>query len=342
MKKDKILVIGACGQIGTELTVALGRQYGPENIIVSDILPDIAGRKNYITLNVMDHANLDKVVKENEVTQIYLLAAMLSARGEQNIDAAWQLNVQSLLSVLKIAKEQQLDKVFWPSSIAVFGPGSPKYNCPQQTRIEPDTVYGISKRTGEYWCNYYYEKHGVDVRSIRFPGLISYTAPPGGGTTDYAVEIFHQALDNCHYTCFLEEDNCLPMMYMPDAVRAVLELMNAPKEKLTVRTSYNIAGMSFSPCDLAAEIKRYLTGFDVTYAPDFRNAIASSWPASIRDDQARKDWQWTPEYDLKGMTMDMLGQLSRQKGLELCNGFAFKTAHPDFPVDNYVFTKVEQ
>ncbi|MGF7037801.1 NAD-dependent epimerase/dehydratase family protein [Mucilaginibacter lappiensis] len=340
MKKDKILIIGARGQIGTELTVALNRQYGPENIIAADIHPPIAGQANYITLDVLDHAALENIVRELGVTQIYLLAAMLSARGEQDIDAAWHLNIQSLLSVLKIAKNLALDKVFWPSSIAVFGPGSPKYNCPQQTRIEPNTVYGISKRAGEYWCNYYFEKHGVDVRSIRFPGLISYTAPPGGGTTDYAVDIFHQALEKGHYTCFLEEDNCLPMMYMPDAVRAVLELMNAPRESITIRTSYNLAGMSFAPCDLAAAIRAYVPGFNVSYAPDYRNTIANSWPVSIKDDQARKDWSWKPEYDLKTMTIDMLEQLCIQKGLVLDETFPLKTAYPDFPVDNYEFTKI--
>jgi len=256
MKIDKILVIGACGQIGTELVTALRSQYGEENVIAADINLPKPGTKNHLCLDVLDHEKIEAVVKEYGITQIYLLAAMLSANGEQNADAAWKLNVQSLLSVLKIAKEQKLDKVFWPSSIAVFGPGSPKYNCPQQTRIEPNTVYGISKRAGEYWCNYYFEKYGVDVRSIRFPGLISYTAPPGGGTTDYAVSIFHEALENQHYTCFLTEDNCLPMMYMPDAIRATLELMNVPKEKITIRTSYNLAGMSFAPCDIAAEIKK--------------------------------------------------------------------------------------
>jgi nucleoside-diphosphate-sugar epimerase len=250
MKTDKILVIGACGQIGIELTAALRKQYGRFNVIAAD-----KKAAADILLDVLDHQDLLNVVRECGVTQIYLLAAMLSANGEQNADAAWKLNVQSLLSVLNIAKDQKLDKVFWPSSIAVFGPGSPKYNCPQQTRIEPNTVYGISKRAGEYWCNYFFEKHGVDVRSLRFPGLISYTASPGGGTTDYAVDIFHEALEKQHYTCFLTDDNCLPMMYMADAIRATLELMNAPKEKISIRTSYNLAGMSFAPCDLAAEIR---------------------------------------------------------------------------------------
>jgi nucleoside-diphosphate-sugar epimerase len=232
-----------------------------------------------------------------------------------------------------VAKEQQLDKVFWPSSIAVFGPDSPRYNCPQETRIEPKTVYGISKRTGEYWCNYYFEQYGVDVRSLRYPGLISYTAPAGGGTTDYAVDIFHQALEKQHYTCFLEEDTCLPMMYMPDAMRAALELMNAPKEKITIRTSYNLAGMSFAPCDLAAEIKKYIPGFKISYAPDSRQAIANGWPASIKDKQARSDWGWQPVYDLKSMTKDMLQNLNELKGGALLEKEIIGASYPDFMIE---------
>ena len=305
MNKDRILVIGACDQIGTELTAALRKQYGQYNVIASDRVVEAD-----ILLDVLDYETLSNVVRECRVTQIYHLAAMLSANGEQNADAAWKLNVQGLLNVLKVAKEKKLDKVFWPSSIAVFGPGSPKYNCPQCTRIEPNTVYGISKRAGEYWCNYYFEKHGVDVRSLRFPGLISYTAPPGGGTTDYAVDIFHQALEKRHYACFLTEDNCLPMMYMADAIRGTLELMNAPKEKITIRTSYNIAGMSFAPCDLAAAIRAHLPEFKIAYEPDYRNAIANSWPASIKDTEARKDWGWQPEFDLIKMTADMLANIA--------------------------------
>ena len=312
MKIDRILVIGACGQIGTELTVALREKYGRYNVIA-------AGKKitGDILLDVMDHEELSNVVRECGVTQIYHLAAMLSANGEQNAEAAWKLNVGGLLNVLKVAKERKLDKVFWPSSIAVFGPGSPKYNCPQHTRIEPNTVYGISKRAGEYWCNYYHEKYGVDVRSLRFPGLISHTAPPGGGTTDYAVDIFYQALEKQHYTCFLTEDNCLPMMYMPDAIRATVELMDSPKEKISIRTSYNLAGMSFAPCDLAGEIGKHIPDFKITYEPDYRNAIANSWPASIKDDQARKDWGWQPEFDLKSMTANMLHCLEKTKGVSL-------------------------
>lgn len=313
MKKQIILIIGAAGQIGTELTTALRQEYGRENVIAAD--KNVKPGFNGIELDVLDTTKLKKVILELDVTQVYLLAAILSATGEQNPGAAWKLNVQSLLSVLEIAKEFQLDKVFWPSSIAVFGPGSPKYNCPQHTRIEPNTVYGISKRAGEYWCQYYFEKFGVDIRSLRYPGLISYRTPPGGGTTDYAIDIFHQALDKRHYTCFLTEDNCLPMMYMPDAIRATLELMNAPKEQLTIRTSYNIAGMSFAPCDLASAIKMHIPDFKISYEPDYRNEIANSWPASIKNTEARKDWGWQPEYDLKKMVENMLINIEESKGI---------------------------
>jgi nucleoside-diphosphate-sugar epimerase len=337
MKKDKILVIGACGQIGTELTEALRKQHRAENVIAADRYSDNPGTGHYVQLDVLEHAMLEKVVKECGVTQIYLLAAMLSATGEKSADVAWKLNMQSLLSVLEIAREQQLDKVFWPSSIAVFGPGSPKYNCPQQTRIEPNTVYGISKRAGEYWCNYYHEKHGVDVRSLRYPGLISYTTPPGGGTTDYAVDIFHKALENEAYNCFLEEDTCLPMMYMPDAIRATLELMNTPKEKINIRTSYNLAGMSFAPCDLVAEIKKHIPGFKVSYHPDYRQAIADSWPASIKDEKARTDWGWKPGYDLKSMTTDMLQKLNNIKYIAMQEAEQVQQDYPDIPIDNYGF-----
>ncbi|MGN6177613.1 MAG: NAD-dependent epimerase/dehydratase family protein [Mucilaginibacter sp.] len=315
-KEDKILVIGACGQIGTELTAALSLQHGAENVIAADIHNKAEGTKNYICLDALDHQGIERVVRECEVTQIYLLAAMLSANGEKDINAAWRLNVQSLMSVLQIARDQKLDKIFWPSSIAIFGPGSAKYNVRQHARSEPITVYGISKKAGEHFCNYYFENFGVDVRSLRFPGLISYTAPPGGGTTDYAVDIYHQALEQGQYTGFLEDDCCLPMMYMPDAIRATLELMNAPKEKITIRTSYNITGMSFAPCDIANEIKKHIPGFKMTTVTDFRQAIAQSWPASIDDQQARADWGWKPAFDLKSMTEDMLINLSRRKGIK--------------------------
>lgn len=309
-KIPKILVIGACGQIGTELTTALSLRHGADNVIAADIHNKAEGIKNYICLDALDHPGIERVVRECGVSQIYLLAAMLSANGEKDINAAWRLNVHSLLSVLKIAAEWKLDKVFWPSSMAVFGPTSAKYNTRQHARSEPATVYGISKKAGEYWCNYYFEKYGVDVRSLRYPGLVSYSAPPGGGTTDYAVDIFHEALEKQSYTCFLEEDCCLPMLYMPDAIRATLELMEAPKESLTIRTSYNLAGMSFAPCDLAAAIQKHIPGFSICYAPDYRQSIAQGWPASIDDTQARRDWGWQPAYNLEAMCADMLEQLS--------------------------------
>jgi nucleoside-diphosphate-sugar epimerase len=329
MKEEIILVIGACGQIGTELTFALRARYGLKNVIAADIHSHSA-TGNYIQLDALDDKALQQVITECGITQVYLLAAMLSAKGEKDLDTAWKLNVHSLLSVLKISKDQKLNKVFWPSSIAVFGPGSPKCNCPQQTRIEPNTVYGISKRTGEYWCNYYFEKYGVDVRSLRYPGLISYSAAPGGGTTDYAVDIFHQALEKQQYTCYIEEDNCLPMMYMPDAIRATLELMDAPAEKIGTRTSYNLAAMSFAPSDLAAEIRKHIPGFRMDYAIDYRNAIANSWPASIKDVQAQGDWGWKPVYDIRSMVGDMLKKLAALKGIDFSAKEELVVDYPDF------------
>lgn len=326
-------MIGTCGQIGTELTAALREQHGLENVIAADIYFQVPGVRNYVQLDVLDRTKLEKLVKECGVTQIYLLAAMLSANGEKNKEAAWKLNMQSLLSVLEAAREQQLDKVFWPSSIAVFGPDSPRYNCPQETRIELKTVYGISKGTGECCCNYYFEQYGVDVRSLRYLGLIPYTAPAWGGTTDYAVVIFQQALEKQHCTCFLEEDTCLPMMYMPDAIMAALELMNAPKEKITVRISYNRAGMSFAFCDLAAEIKTYIPGFKISYAPDARQAIADSWPASIKDKQAWSDWGWHPIYNLKSMAKDMLQNLNKLKGSARLEKEMIDASYHDFMME---------
>jgi len=312
MVKEKILVIGASGQIGVELTLALRKIYGNHNIIASDLREEndlLKGTGPYVSIDVMNKEMLHVQVIRQNITQIYLLAAILSATGEKNPNLAWHLNMQGLLNVLDIAREEKLKKVYWPSSIAVFGPTSPRQQCPQQTIIEPSTVYGISKYAGEFWFNYYFHRYGVDVRSIRYPGLISYKSAPGGGTTDYAVEIFHEALENKKYTCFLKEDTYLPMMYMPDAIRATIELMEAPANKISVRTSYNLSSMSFSPKEIAAAIKKHIPEFTMSYQPDYRQQIADSWPQSIDDSYARNDWGWAHEYDLERMTADMLENL---------------------------------
>ena len=313
MAKDRILVIGASGQIGVELTLALRKIYGNNNVVASDLReenPLLHGTGPYVSMDVMNKEMLHVQVIRQGITQIYLLAAILSATGEKNPNLAWNLNMQGLLNVLDIAREENIKKVYWPSSIAVFGPTSPKVNCPQQTVIEPITVYGISKYAGEFWCNYYYHRYGVDVRSLRYPGLISYKSAPGGGTTDYAVEIFHEAKAEGKYNCFLKEDTYLPMMYMPDAIRATIELMEAPAEKISVRTSYNISGMSFSPKEIGEAIQQHIPGFQMSYQPDYRQAIADSWPQSIDDSVARNDWGWREEYGLDAMTDEMLSNIS--------------------------------
>jgi len=335
MRPVKILVIGACGQIGTELTTALRMRYGSNNVIAADRFFGGPDDGLYRQLNVLNIDALTQLIREESITQVYLLAAMLSASSEQHIHTAWELNMNGLLNVLKAAVAQRLDKVFWPSSIAVFGPGSPRHLCPQEALTEPKTVYGISKRAGEYWCRYYFDKYGLDVRSLRYPGLISYSSPPGGGTTDYAVDMFHQAIEKGHYTCFLQEDTCLPMMYMADAVRATMELMEAPAGQVKIRTSYNLSALSFSPCDLAAAIQKHIPEFGVTYLPDSRQAIANSWPASINDLPARTDWNWRPQYDLDMMVKDML------KNLELKRKSA-ETAETWIKDDNYVFTRIDE
>ena len=312
MAKEKILVIGASGQIGVELTLALRKIYGNANVVASDLREEndlLKGTGPYVSLDVMNKEMLHVQVIRQNITQIYLLAAILSATGEKNPGLAWHLNMQGLLNVLDIAREEKLQKVYWPSSIAVFGPTSPKKDCPQQTIIEPITVYGISKYAGEFWCNYFHHRFGVDVRSIRYPGLISYKSSPGGGTTDYAIEIFHEALENKTYKCFLKEDTYLPMMYMPDAISATIDLMEAPAEKISVRTSYNVSAISFSPQEISGEIKRHIPDFTITYSPDYRQAIADSWPQSIDDSVARRDWGWKHEYDLGLMVKDMLMNL---------------------------------
>ena len=309
MAKEKILVIGASGQIGVELTLALRKIYGDANVVASDLREEnilLKGTGPYVSLDVMNKEMLHVQVIRQNITQIYLLAAILSATGEKNPNLAWSLNMQSLLNVLDIAREEKLSKVYWPSSIAVFGPTSPKQNCPQQTIIEPSTVYGISKYAGEFWCNYFHNRYGVDVRSMRYPGLISYKSEPGGGTTDYAVEIFYKAKQDKKYDCFLREDTYLPMMYMNDAIRATIELMEADAKSINVRTSYNLSGMSFSPKEIAAEIKKHIPEFSISYKPDYRQPIADSWPQSIDDSVARKDWGWKEAYDLELMVTDML------------------------------------
>ena len=317
MKKEKILVIGASGQIGVELTLALRKVYGGSQVIASDLREEnelLKGTGPYVSLDVMNKEMLHVQILRQNITQVYLLAAMLSATAEKNPHLAWHLNMQSLLNVLDIAKEEKLKKVYWPSSIAVFGPTSPKVNCPQQTIIEPTTIYGISKYTGEFWCNYYFQRYGVDVRSLRYPGLVSYKSSPGGGTTDYAIEIFHAAKEKKSYSCFLNKDTRLPMMYMEDAIRATIEMMESPADKILVRTSYNIAAMSFTPAEIATEIQTHIPDFTISYAPDYRQSIAESWPQSIDDAIAQDDWGWKPAFNLASMTKDMLTNLSSSQG----------------------------
>jgi nucleoside-diphosphate-sugar epimerase len=314
MRAEKILVTGACGQIGTELVPALRAKYGTENVIASDrylVTADLIKDGLYVKVDVMNPVMLERVVSHSGITQIYHLAAVLSASGEKNPRQSWDLNMQSLLNVLEAARKKKNCRVFWPSSIAVFGKSSPKAACPQQTIMEPATVYGISKLAGEQWCKYYFEQYGLDVRSLRYPGLISHAGKPGGGTTDYAVDIFYKALEEQDYTCFLKPDTCLPMLYMPDAVRATLELMDTPVTQLSVRTSYNLRGMSFSPRQIADEIRKHIPEFSIRYAPDFRQTIADSWPASIDDSQSQKDWAWQHNYELQETVADMLAKLNK-------------------------------
>lgn len=307
----RVLIIGASGQLGSELTIALGEVFGNENIIASDISSphaNIAGF-TFEKLDVMNAAQLKEVVEKHSITQIYHLAAILSAKGESNPQWAWDLNMTSLLNVLELAKEKKLDKIYWPSSIAVFGPNTPLNDTPQYCEKDPNTVYGISKLAGERWCEYYFEKYGVDVRSIRYPGLIGYKSLPGGGTTDYAVDIYHKALRGEKFTCFLKEDTALPMMYMPDAIKATIDLMQAPAEKVKVRSSHNLSAISFTPKEMAASIQKQMPQFEIDYAPDFRQAIADSWPNTIDDSKARADWGWQHDFSLDAMTEDILENL---------------------------------
>lgn len=312
--KTVILVLGASGQIGTELTQKLREEYGVENVIASDIRE---GSDEFMAsgpFEIIDATNKEgilSVVQKYKVTQVYLLAAMLSATAEKYPQKAWDLNMTSLLGVLDLAKDKHIQQVYWPSSIAVFGPTTPKNNTPQQTIMEPSTVYGISKVAGEYWCNYYHEKFGVDVRSIRYPGIISWKTKPGGGTTDYAVDIFFKAVEDGNYECFLSADTRLPMMYMDDAVKATIQLMKADAKDVTIRTSYNLAAIDFTPKEIAAEIQKHIPDFTISYNPDFRQKIADSWPSSIDDAKARKDWNWKHSFTLETMVKDILQNLKR-------------------------------
>ena len=313
-----ILILGACGQIGTELTLALRQKYGNESVVASDIRrSDLAELQDgpFEILDASDADALRAVCEQYKIHTVYHLVAMLSATGEKFPMKAWDLNMQSLLHVLELAREGVIQKIFWPSSIAVFGPTTPKEHTPQQTIMEPSTVYGISKLAGERWCEYYFNKYGVDVRSIRYPGLISWKSQPGGGTTDYAVEIYYKALEEGRYTSFLSEHRALPMMYMDDAIRATIELTEAPAEQVKIRSSYNLAGISFDPVTIAASIAGHIDGFEMDCVPDFRENIAASWPASIDDSAAQADWNWQPEYDLEAMTAAMLGNLKVKLGL---------------------------
>jgi nucleoside-diphosphate-sugar epimerase len=314
MPQEKILVIGSSGQIGTELVVKLREIYGTSNVIASDLKPSgdpAADEGPYETLNVLEGERVADTIKKHKVTQVYLLAALLSATAEKNPAFAWKLNMEGLFHILDLAKTGILKKVYWPSSIAVFGPTTPRENTPQFTVMEPNTVYGISKQAGERWCEYYFQKYGVDVRSIRYPGLVGWKSAPGGGTTDYAVHIYHEALKKGSYECFLSAATTLPMMYMDDAIRATIDLMEAPSEKVKIRSSYNVAGMSFDPEMMAASIRKHIPNFTISYKPDFRQQIADSWPASIDDSRARKDWGWKPAFDLDKMTEVMITNLKK-------------------------------
>jgi nucleoside-diphosphate-sugar epimerase len=308
----RILIIGACGQIGTELTTKLRSKYGKDNVIASDINTRNLELVHSGPFEIIDAKNFNAVrdccINYN-IDTVYLMAALLSATGEKYPMEAWDLNMNSLFHVLNLAKDGVIKQIFWPSSIAVFGPTTPKTNTPQHTICEPTTVYGITKQVGERWCEYYHNKLGVDVRSLRYPGIISHKAMPGGGTTDYAVEIYHEAIKKGHYNCFLSENTELPMIFMEDAIKATIDLMEADGNALTIRSSYNLASISFTPAELANSIKKHIPDFSISYEPDFRQAIADSWPSSIDDSVAQNDWNWSAQYNLEAMTTEMLEQL---------------------------------
>lgn len=308
----KILIIGACGQIGTELTAKLRATYGVDNVIASDIRKlnnDVVNNGIFEVINALDYNQIEHLIEQYKITEVYLMAALLSATAEKNPAFAWDLNMNSLFHVLNLAKAGKIKKIFWPSSIAVFGPTTPRHNTPQYSIMEPSTVYGISKQTGERWCEYYHNQYGVDVRSIRYPGLISWSTEAGGGTTDYAVDIYHKAITDGKFTSFLSENTELPMMYMDDAIKATISIMQAPEEQIKIRSSYNLAAMSFTPKQIGAEIQKHYPDFELSYAPDFRQKIADSWPASIDDCTARADWNWENDFNLESMTAAMFQNL---------------------------------
>ncbi len=312
--QKSILILGACGQIGTELTFELRAKYGSENVVASDIREGgqtLMDSGPFELLDATNYEAIEDVIMHYEIEEVYLMAAMLSATAEKFPMRAWNLNMNSLFNVLNLAKDNKISKIFWPSSIAVFGPNTPKNNTAQNTIMEPSTVYGISKQSGERWCEYYFKKFGVDVRSVRYPGLISWKTMPGGGTTDYAVEIYHSALEQGKYQCFLNQDTKLPMMYMDDAIKATISLMESNPEKLKVRSSYNLGSMSFTPKEITESIQQHIPDFEVTYVPDFRQEIADSWPSSIDDTAAKHDWNWKPEFDLDSTTTEMLDNLKK-------------------------------
>jgi len=313
--KECILILGACGQIGTELTQKLRSTYGNEAVIASDIRQPDSGILEAAPFEILDASNKEailKVVQKHQVTQVYLLAAMLSVTAEKYPEQAWRLNMNSILAVLDLAKEKHIQKIYWPSSIAVFGPTTPKINTRQKTIMEPSTVYGISKLAGEFWCNYYHQKYDVDVRSLRYPGIISWKTKPGGGTTDYAVDIYFKAVKDRKYKCYLSKDTRLPMMYMEDAVNATIALMQADRNRIKIRTSYNLAAIDFTPEEISEEIKKHLPDFEISYQPDFRQKIADSWPQSIDDSDARIDWDWQHEFNLETMTKDILYHIQKK------------------------------
>lgn len=313
MLKDKVLITGACGQVGSELTESLRNLYSAEQVIATDIREPnsfISGSGPFQKLDVMDEKNLIELIRQHKITHIYHLAALLSASSEQKPMFAWKLNMDSLLNILNVARDNDVKKAFYPSSIAVFGPNTPKMNTPQMCVMDPNTVYGISKLAGERWCEYYFQKYGLDVRGLRYPGLISYKTDPGGGTTDYAIEIFYEAIKHKKFNCFLSENTRLPMLYMSDAIKATINLMEAPSENINIRSAYNLTGFSFTPDELAKELKKHIPDFEITYKPDFRQKIADSWPQLIDDSSARKEWNWKHDYDMEAMTTDMLKNIT--------------------------------